>query len=211
MKKYDLKKMRNYFLREYAITLPFSLLTGLAFLQIPGFLFNTYQKIKNRFTTEGKERARFLIFEDPISESQSVLLGEKGLTYGFFTKKGIRVDTKYKATSKDLKEALADPRYQHVILSGHGSKDSWGAADCLIETGDIEVWMANLPKKSGYFIQLTCGSEEGRPLGEAVVKDKSKLLGFTVPVNLGDRFHGYFDGSLIGLENLVKIEEKVTA
>ena len=87
---------------------------------------------------------------------------------------------------------------------GHGGRDNWIARDGKIHTNDVDEWMAGLPLKQGYFIQFTCGDRRGRPLGYSAVEDKTKILGYTKNMNLGDRFKSLWEGSQdIGtLENI---------
>ena len=206
MKKYNKKKHNRYLLKEHLIVNnPLVAFTCLAPMATPGFLYNTYQIARNKFKAKGKERAISLICDDPTTEWQNLALGVKGLTAQFFTKQGVPVDYKHNATSEDLQKVLTDETYQHVVLQGHGSRNSWCARDGTIYTDDINEWMQGLPMKNGYFIQFTCGSQEGEPLGSNVIVDPSKNLGYTREVHFGDIFDSLWNGKIHGLEALSQI------
>ena len=139
------------------------------------------------------------------------MLGVKGAVARFFTERDISVDYKHNARSDDLKKLLADEAYQNIVVIGHGERNKWCARDGTVYTEDLDEWMNGLPKKKGYFIQFTCGDKEGKPLGYSVVEDRSKILGYTKPVHLGDRFDSLWGESLKGIEGLVNINEEVLA
>ena len=134
---------------------------------------------------------------------------QKGAVARFFTERDIRVDYKHNARSGDLREVLANEDYQNVVVMGHGGRSQWCVRDGTVYAEDLDKWMGGLPKKKGYFIQFTCGDEEGKPLGYSVVEDRSKILGYAKPVHLGDRFDSLWGESLKGIEGLVSINEEV--
>ncbi|MBI2451722.1 caspase family protein [Candidatus Pacearchaeota archaeon] len=212
MRKYDEAKVRNFLLKENFIwNNPVVAWAMLAPVSMPGFLYNAYQIGKNRYQTSGKDKARVLVFDEPLTEWQNLMLGVKGAIARFFTERDIRVDYKHNARSEELKGLLANEDYQNIVVMGHGGKNQWCARDGTVHTEDVDEWMSGLPKKKGYFIQFTCGGEEGRPLGHSVVEDKSKILGYTKPVHLGDRFDSLWGESLKGIEGLVNINKEALA
>jgi len=211
MEKHDENKVRNFLLRENLMwnnpVVAWSMLGPFA---MPGFLYNAYQMGKNRFQTSGDEKAKVLVFDEPITEWQNLFLGVKGAVARFFTEKDTRVDYKHNARSDDLRAVLEDDTYQNIVIMGHGGRNQWCARDGVVYTEDLDEWMEDLPKKKGYFIQFTCGDEEGKPLGYNVVEDRSKILGYTESVNLGDRFESLWGESLKGIEGLVNINEETS-
>jgi len=212
MRRYDESKVRKFLLKENLIcNNPIIAWTLLAPVSMPGFLYNAYQIGKNHHQTYGKDKAKVLVFDEPLTEWQSMMLGVKGAVARSIIERGIRVDYKHNARSDDLRELLADEDYQNVVVMGHGGRDRWCARDGTVYTEDLEEWMNGLPRKKGYFIQFTCGDEEGRPLGDSVVEDRSKILGYTQSVDLGDRFDSLWGESLKGIEGLVSINEEVSA
>lgn len=212
MRKYDESKISKWLLKENLMwNNPVVAWTMLTPVSMPGFLYNAYQIGKNRYQISGEDKAKVLVFDEPLTEWQSLMLGVKGAVARFFTERGIRVDYKHNARSGDLREVLADENYQNIVVMGHGGRNQWCARDGTVYTEDLDEWMNGLPKKKGYFIQFTCGDEEGKPLGYSVVEDRSKILGYTKPVHLGDRFDSLWGESLKGIEGLVNINEEVPA
>lgn len=208
MKRYDENKIREFLLRENLIwNNPLTAWTMLGPIAMPGFLYNAYQIARNRCQTSGKDKAIALFFDEPLTEWQSIILGVKGAVVRFFTERDVRVNYKHNARSDDLKAALQDQAYQNIVVIGHGGRNQWYARDGAVYTEDLDQWMNGLPKKKGYFIQFTCGDEEGRPLGYSVVEDQRKILGYTRSVNLGERFESLWGESLKGIEGLVNISE----
>ena len=212
MKAYNKRMVNNFLLKENLLwNNPVVAWAMLSPVSIPGFLYNSYQIRKNLQMTSGFEKAKVLVFDDPLTEWQSLMLGVKGSVAKFFTERDVRIDYKHNARSNDLKNVLRDESYQNIVVMGHGGRNCWCARDGEIYTEDVNKWMKGLPKKNGYFIQFTCGDVEGIPLGNSVVKDKSKILGYTKPVNLGDRFDSLWGESQKGIEGLTKINDTMFA
>jgi|SRR3989344_654705 len=206
MKKTNQSKLRRFLLKENLMwNNPLVAGALLAPSSIPGFLYNTYQIGKNRYNTSGDQRAKVLIFDEPLTEWQSVMLGVKGAVARFFTGKNVRVDYKHNAKSDDLREVLENERYQNIVVMGHGGRSCWCARDGVVYAQDVENWMDGLQKKKGYFIQFTCGNEQGKPLGYGAVEDSAKLLGFTKSVDLGDRLASLWGESSDGIKGLATL------
>jgi len=174
-------------------------------LSAPGLFYNRSRIRANYSETSGEKKARVLISSDPIGEWTDGFLGVKGKIAEFFTERGARVDFKHGAESGDLRSTLEDQTYQSIVLVGHGYRNAWSAIDGLVVTSDVDEWMKGLPRKKGYFIQFTCGDKEGRALGDSVVTDKYKILGFTEEVDPGTRY-GYLWGTEhSGIDSLERI------
>ncbi|MCK4553251.1 hypothetical protein KAT80_03535 [Candidatus Pacearchaeota archaeon] len=212
MRKYDESKIRRFLLKENLMwNNPIVSLAMLGPISLPGFLYNTFQIGKNHYQTSGDKKAKCLIFDEPLTEWQDLILGVKGVVARFFTQRNVKVSYKHKARSNDLRDVLEDETFQNVVVMGHGGRNCWGARDGIVYTKDINEWMKGLPKKRGYFIQFTCGDEKGKPLGYSVLEDKNKILGYTKPVDLGNRFESLWGESLKGIEGLVNINDEVPA
>jgi len=187
---------------------PFVALTMMAPFSIPGFLYNFYQIVKNKYKTSGDKKAKVLIFDEPLTEWQDLMLGVKGCIARFLTERDIKVDYKHNAKSDDLRAVLANEAYQNVVVVGHGGRSQWCSRDGIVYTEDVDGWMEGLPKKTGYFIQFTCGDADGIPLGYSVVENRNRILGYTKKVNLGDRLESLWSESLGSIGGLVTLTEK---
>ena len=162
--------------------------TAMVALATPGLLYNTIQIRRNRRLTDGSQRAVCLVAERPGLEYTSIMTGKKGQIAGLFTQYGIRVDFKHGARRRDLLAALKDHAYQHIAVVGHGSGDCWEAKDGVVTSEDLDYIMEKhqLPRKTGYFVKVTCGTQSSNPLGKSVVEDPSKVLGYTTIQGIGD-------------------------
>ena len=154
---------------------------ALAFLgmnNLLGLSYNKFQLHNNEKKTSGEVKAAYLRSSASPSAYSDLLFGTEGTVARFFTPRNVRLEIVDGATSGDFKSILEDSSYQHVVLQGHGSRDMWMASDANVFTQDVDVWMENAPKKSGYFVHLGCGTTYGRPLGASVVESPEKLRGY---------------------------------
>ncbi len=92
------------------------------------------------------------------------------------TLRGHRVDWVRGATASDLLRSVSEPRYQNVVLVGHGSQASFSAADRDVSVVDVfpVAWRADL--KPGELIQQTCGAPGALSLGDVLLRDPAKAI-----------------------------------
>ena len=186
------RKIKLEIYSEFVLGLnPLSLLQ-LGPLAFPGLLYNTYQSQKNIKETSGNEKAIALIYEPTLIEFANLTLGNKGKISDFFTERDIRLDFKHNAASRDLREVLENDTYQSIVVVGQGSRSSWSAKDGVVTTIDLKEWMKDLPLKTGYFLQMTCGNDRGISFGDRVLEDKTKSLGYIQGMSFADRFEAFW-------------------
>lgn len=71
------------------------------------------------------------------------------------------------------------------MLVGHGDSDCWQATDVEISVIEATAMMEGVPKKTGEWMQLTCGSQNtffGK-MGDRVMWDRKKVYTYPGPVN----------------------------
>ena len=173
-------------------------------LATSGLSYNYFQIGLNRFKTDGSKRAACLVSQGISQEYISIISGTKGQVANFFTERSVRVDYIHQATRGDFRRILEDPKYQHIALIGHGNGSSWTAKDGSVNYGDLDYIMERhqLPKKKGYFLQVTCGLPGAVPLGRSVVEDLRKVLGYKDLQGIGDGITNLFRPDM-GLEPLL--------
>lgn len=167
----------------------------LAAMAVPGLTHNAIQYARNRQLTDGSEKAICLYSASlrmPRMLYVDTVTGKRGLITRFFTEKGVRVTFKHGARRQDLYDAIDDPAYQHIVVAGHGSRECWEARDGVVTTRNLETYMTSRQKKEGYWLQHTCGSPRGRPLGAAVMSDPEKVLGYNNLVAPETTIAGHF-------------------
>lgn len=83
-------------------------------------------------------------------------LGSYPMWTFYFNSKGLKTDYFFGATRQDFIDVLKDEKYQSIVLVGHGSYNSWRAADGFIDNYDIKAMKGQFKKKNGEWFQLTC-------------------------------------------------------
>jgi hypothetical protein len=99
----------------------------------------------------------------------------------YFNFNGMQTDYIFRATREDLKTVLVDPKYQSIVLVGHGSSNVWRATDSYVTNDDINNWKPLFTPKTGEWIQLSCPASDTYPehLGELVMDDKEKVYHYS--------------------------------
>ena len=99
----------------------------------------------------------------------------------YFNLKGVRTDYIFRATKEDLKNVLVEPKYQSIVLVGHGSNNAWRATDKLVSNEDIRQWQSLFALKTGEWIQLSCPASDTYPehMGELVMDRKNKVFHYS--------------------------------
>ena len=99
----------------------------------------------------------------------------------YFNLMGVRTDYVFNATLDDLKNVLVDPKYQSIVLVGHGSHNVWRATDQSVTNFEIKSWQPLFTPKKGEWIQLSCPTSDVFPehLGELVMDDRNKVFHYS--------------------------------
>ena len=89
----------------------------------------------------------------------------------YFNARGEKIDYFFAATKADFMNVLADPKYQSIVLVGHGSYNMWRATDDQVANYDIEAMQGKFQRKQGEWIQLSCADPDFSPvhIGELVM------------------------------------------
>ena len=89
----------------------------------------------------------------------------------------------FRAKSTDLEKVIKDKDCQSIVLVGHGSLNCWQATDMLVSNLEVSDMVKGIPKKTGEWLQLSCGVEDAFPvrMGELVMERKK---GSTHTLNL---------------------------
>lgn len=67
---------------------------------------------------------------------------------------------KLNATKQDLENVLLDDKFKIIIVSGHGSSNTWNAHDKIVQESDLEKLVTEHPNISkDWFIRHTCGNQ----------------------------------------------------
>lgn len=102
----------------------------------------------------------------------------------YFNNRGMKVKWIPHAYSRDLEKVIKDPRFQSIVVVGHGSVNAWQAIDALITNKEMAEITKGLEKKKGEWIQLTCAEEDQWPtkMGELVM-NKENVYTYNSSVN----------------------------
>lgn len=139
--------------------------------------------ITNNLVVEDDEYAAILLSGYAYSDydywaSPLAFLGSYPAWTIYFNLMNIRTDYIFDATVDDLKNILIDPKYQSIVLVGHGSKNVWRATDRSVTNVEIKNWQPLFTPKKGEWIQLSCPTSDVYPkhIGELVMDDRSKVF-----------------------------------
>ncbi|WP_417913605.1 hypothetical protein [Candidatus Electronema sp. JM] len=93
----------------------------------------------------------------------------------YFNARGEKIDYFFAATKADFMNVLTDPKYQSIVLVGHGSYNMWRATDDQVANYDIEAMQGKFQKKEGEWFQLSCADPDFSPvhIGELVMAKKN--------------------------------------
>ena len=95
----------------------------------------------------------------------------------YFNFNGVKTDYFFNATKNDMKNVLIDPKYESIVMVGHGSRNGWRATDRFVSNDDINEWKEEFAPKTGEWFQLSCAGSDTYPehIGELVMDDKEKV------------------------------------
>jgi hypothetical protein len=95
----------------------------------------------------------------------------------YFNLNGVKTDYFFNATKNDMKNVLIDPKYESIVMVGHGSRNGWRATDRFVSNDDINEWKEEFAPKTGEWFQLSCAGDDTYPehIGELVMDDIEKV------------------------------------
>ena len=103
----------------------------------------------------------------------------------YFNNRDMKVKWVFRAKSIDLGKVIQDKDCQSIVLVGHGSLNCWQATDRLVSNLEVSDMVKGVPKKTGEWMQLSCGVEDAFPvrMGELVMEKKEKVYTYTKSIN----------------------------
>ena len=95
----------------------------------------------------------------------------------YFNFNGVKTDYFFNATKNDMKNVLIDPKYESIVMVGHGSRNGWKATDSFVSNDDVNEWKELFESKKGEWFQLSCAGSDTYPehIGELVMDNKDKV------------------------------------
>ena len=95
----------------------------------------------------------------------------------YFNFNGVKTDYFFNATKSDMKNVLIDPKYESIVMVGHGSRNGWKATDSFVSNDDVNEWKELFEPKKGEWFQLSCAGSDTYPehIGELVMDNKDKV------------------------------------
>ncbi len=115
----------------------------------------------------------------------------------YFNNRDMKVKWFLRAKSIDLEKVIKDKDCQSIVLVGHGSLNCWQATDRLVSNSEVSDMVKGVPKKTGEWLQLSCGVEDVFPvrMGELVMEKKEKVYtyskGITIYILVTDALFGF--------------------
>ena len=95
----------------------------------------------------------------------------------YFNLNGLKTDYFFNATREDFISVLLDPKYESMVMVGHGSRNGWRATNEFVSNNDVNHWKELFEPKKGEWFQLSCAGQDTYPehIGELVMDDKEKV------------------------------------
>jgi hypothetical protein len=99
----------------------------------------------------------------------------------YFNNRDMKVKWFFRAKSTDLEKVIKDKDCQSIVLVGHGSLNCWQATDMLVTNLEVSDMVKGIPKKTGEWMQLSCGVEDAFPvkMGELVMEKKERVYTYS--------------------------------
>ena len=103
----------------------------------------------------------------------------------YFNNRDMKVKWVFRAKSIDLEKVIKDKDCQSIVLVGHGSLNCWQATDMLVSNLEVSAMVKGAPKKTGEWMQLSCGVEDAFPekMGESVMEKKERVYTYSKSIN----------------------------
>jgi len=95
----------------------------------------------------------------------------------YFNFNGLKTDYFFNATKEDMKNVLIDPKYESIVMVGHGSRNGWKATDSFVSNDDVNGWKELFEPKKGEWFQLSCAGQDTYPehIGELVMDNNNNV------------------------------------
>lgn len=95
----------------------------------------------------------------------------------YFNFNGLKTDYFFNATKEDMKNVLIDPKYESIVMVGHGSRNGWKATDSFVSNDDVNEWKELFEPKKGEWFQLSCAGQDTYPehIGELVMNNNNNV------------------------------------
>jgi len=102
----------------------------------------------------------------------------------YFNNRGMRAKWFRRAGSSDVEAAIRDKQCVSIVLVGHGSFNLWAGSDKDVTNDEVVEYMKGREKKTGEWLQLTCGVPDIYPvkMGE-LVTDSSRVYTYADSIN----------------------------
>jgi hypothetical protein len=128
----------------------------------------------------------YAIWEYDYWASPSAFLGAYIPWTYYFNNRGMKVRWFFRAKSNDLEKVIRDKDCQSIVLVGHGSLNCWQATDILVSNLEVSDMVKGIPKKTGEWMQLSCGVDDAFPvrMGELVMEKKERVYTYSKSINL---------------------------
>jgi len=127
----------------------------------------------------------YAIWEYDYWASPSSFLGAYIPWTYYFNNRDMKVKWVFRAKSVDLEKVIKDKDCQSIVLVGHGSLNCWQATDRLVSNFEVSDMVKGIPKKTGEWLQLSCGVEDVFPvrMGELVMEKKERVYTYSKLIN----------------------------
>jgi hypothetical protein len=115
----------------------------------------------------------------------------------YINNRDMKVKWFLRAKGTDLEKVIHDKDCQSIVLVGHGSLNCWQATDRLVSNSEVSDMAKGVPKKTGEWLQLSCGVEDVFPvrMGELVMEKKERVYtyskGITIYILVTDALFGF--------------------
>jgi hypothetical protein len=152
-----------------------SLLGALAIVSVTNSLSIPLTAYVNSKIPQGNNTIVFTSGYDPLNKlPERVVSGF--IDYFMYTPvtlrqnlKGCQVDWISNSNKEEIISRIKNPIYENLVFIGHGSKSSYAATDCSLDSNDLIKIYRDLPYRKGEFIMHTCGEDEERVLLKQVL------------------------------------------
>ena len=158
--------------------------------RLPLTLFETQESFRRNEGLGNLPTAKVLMSFGQLKAAPFYFFGEVAGINNHCHFQGYQTSWVIKAKKEDLESALLDETIQSLVTFGHGSRSSLEMHDGVITTREITEIYGERTKKRGFWIQYSCGSPEGLPLGFSVMENpQESCLFYPRDVNSFHRQH----------------------
>jgi hypothetical protein len=128
----------------------------------------------------------YAIWEYDYWASPCAFLGANIPWTYYFNNRDMKVKWFFRAKSIDLEKVIQDKDCQSIVLVGHGSLNCWQATDRLVSNLEVSDMVKGATKKTGEWMQLSCGVEDAYPvkMGELVMEKKERVYTYSKSITI---------------------------